>query len=323
MTVSPRYNVVALGELVIDLVPARDVDGQFCFAPKPGGAPGNVAVGVARLGARAAMLSKVGEEAFGRLMIETLQGYGVATEGVLTTREGNTSLAVVTLDAQGDRDFMFYRRGCAESTYTPAEVDEEMIRASAILHVGSLILGEPLSAASQRHAVAVARAAGVPVSVDVNLRASLWRDPADMRAAALEAAAAADILKVGEDELSFLTGVADLDGGIAALWHPGLRVMAVTLGPGGAVLATERHRATVGGFSVKVVDTVGCGDAFTASLLTDLAASQDGLGSVAGLELLARRACASGAITAMSAGAMEALPTAERRAAFLAERGGD
>ena len=126
-------------------------------------------------------------------------------------------------------------------------------------------------------------------------------------------------MKVSEDELSFLTGVADLDGGIAALWHRGLRAMAVTLGPGGAVLATERHRATVGGFSVKVVDTVGCGDAFTASLLTDLAASQEELGSVAGLERLARRACASGAITAMSAGAMEALPTAERRAAFLAD----
>jgi fructokinase len=318
MSASPRFDVVALGELVIDLVPARAADGQLCFAPKPGGAPGNVAVGVARLGGRAAMLSKVGEEAFGRLLIATLAGYGVVTEGVLSTREGSTSLAVVTVAPDGDRDFMFYRNGCAESSYTPAEVAVDIIRSSSILHVGSLILGQPVCAAAQRHAVRVAREAGVPVSVDVNLRASLWRDAADMRAAALEAAGVADILKVSDEELAFLTGTHELSDGIAKLWRPSLRVLAVTLGAAGALLATDGHRVTVPGFAVKVVDTVGCGDAFTASLLADLAVSQAGLGSAAGLVRLARRACAAGAITATAAGAMESLPTASRRDAFLA-----
>ncbi len=114
MTLSQRYDVVALGELVIDLVPARTAEGAPCFVPKPGGAPGNVAVGVARLGGRAAMLSKVGEEAFGRLLIDTLRGYGVATNGVLTTREGATSLAFVAVAPDGERDFMLYRHGCAD-----------------------------------------------------------------------------------------------------------------------------------------------------------------------------------------------------------------
>ena len=90
-----HYDVVAFGELVVDLVPARSAGGETCFAPKPGGAPGNVAVGVARLGGRSAMLSKLGDDAFGKLLIATLVHYGVATEGVLTTREGNTSLAIV------------------------------------------------------------------------------------------------------------------------------------------------------------------------------------------------------------------------------------
>ena len=170
MTPAPRHDVVAFGELVIDLVPARSADGQACFAAKPGGAPGNVAVGVSRLGGSAAMLSKVGEEAFGRLLIATLAGYGVATDGVLTTREGNTSLAVVTVAPDGDRDFMFYRNGCAESTYAPAEVDVGIIRGARILHVGSLVLGQPVSAAAQRHAVQTAQQAGAWVSVDVNLR---------------------------------------------------------------------------------------------------------------------------------------------------------
>ena len=116
---SLHYDVVAFGELVVDLVPARGATGEMFFAPKPGGAPGNVAVGVARLGGRSAMLIKVGDDAFGKLLIATLVHHGVATEGVLRTREGNTSLAVVTVAADGERDFTLYRKGCAESTFGP------------------------------------------------------------------------------------------------------------------------------------------------------------------------------------------------------------
>jgi fructokinase len=317
MTTLQRHDVVALGELVVDLVPALSAEGSRCFVPKPGGAPGNVAVGVTRLGGRAAMLSKVGEDAFGHLLIDTLRGYGVATDGVLTTRAGNTSLAFVTVDLDGDRDFMLYRNGCAESTYSPIEVDEDAIRRCRVLHVGSLILGQPVSAAAQRQAVRIAREAGALVSVDVNLRASLWTNQGAMHAAALEAIESANILKVSKDELDFLTGEPNPAHGIAKLWHPGLRVIAVTLGGEGAVLAMPQRQAAAHGFPVPVVDTVGCGDAFTASLLVDLAASQAPLGSVAGLEWLARRACAVGALAATASGAMEAMPTAERRDAFL------
>ena len=311
------YDVVALGELVIDLVPARSATGETCFAPKPGGAPGNVAVGVARLGGRSAMLSKVGDDAFGRLLIATLVRYGVATEGVLTTCEGNTSLAVVTVAADGERDFTLYRRGCAKSTFAAAEVATDIIRGSRILHVGSLLLGEPVCRAAQRHAVRTAHEAGVLVSVDVNLRPSLWRDQTEMRAVALEAAEQADILKVSEEELTVMTGVADIEEGLARLWRPRRRLIAVTLGARGALLATVEQRARSPGFAVAVVDTVGCGDAFAASLLADLAGSQADLEDRTRLGRLARRACAAGALAATAAGAMEGLPTAASRDAFL------
>ncbi len=114
-----RFDVAALGELVIDLIPTRGADGSACLAPKPGGAPGNVAVGVARLGGAAAMLSKVGDDAFGRLLVETLTANGVATESVLATREGNTSLAAVTVAPDGDREFLLYRKGSAELELCP------------------------------------------------------------------------------------------------------------------------------------------------------------------------------------------------------------
>jgi fructokinase len=315
---SLHYDVAAFGELVIDLVPARGATGEACFAPKPGGAPGNVAVGVAQIGGRSAMLSKVGDDAFGKLLIATLARYGVATEGVLTTREGNTSLAVVTVAADGERDFTLYRKGCAESTFTAAEVVTDIIRDSRILHVGSLLLGEPVCAAAQRHAVRTAREAGVLVSVDVNLRPSLWRDQQEMRAVALEAAEEADILKLSEDEMTIMTGVGDIEEGLVRLWRPRRRLIAVTLGARGALLATVERRARAPGFAVSVVDTVGCGDAFAASLLADLAGSQADLESATGLEQLARRACAAGALAATAAGAMEGLPTAARRDAFLA-----
>jgi len=288
------YDVAALGELVIDLVPTLDHEGRPCFSPKHGGAPGNVAVGVARLGGRAAMLSKVGDEAFGQLLLATLAANGVATAGVLTTREGLTSLAVVALKADGDRDFMLYRKGCAESTYAAEEFALDIVSAARILHVGSLLLGEPVCAAAQKQAVRHARENVCLVSADVNLRASLWKDPEDLRRAALEAAATADILKVSEEELSFLTGTRDPDAGIDKFWRPGLRLLAVTFGPEGAILATAERRVRAPGFAVDVVDTVGCGDAFATSLLADIAMARAELDTTAGLETLARSAFLAG-----------------------------
>ena len=136
-----------------------------------------------------------------------------------------------------------------------------------------------------------------------------------MRAVALAAAEGEDILKVSADELNLMTGAGDIEEGLARLWRPQRRITAVTFGPNGALLATAGARARAPGYAVTVVDTVGCGDAFTASLLADLATSQADLESPTGLDRLARRACA---LAATAAGAMEGLPTAARRDAFLA-----
>jgi len=312
-----RFDVAALGELVIDLIPTRAADGTACFAPKPGGAPGNVAVGVARLGGRAAMLSKVGDDAFGRILIETLASNGVATEGVLATGDGNTSLAAVTVAPDGEREFLLYRKGSADSTYAVGDVAADAIRSARILHVGSLWLGEPVSGAAQRHAVRIAREAGALVSADVNLRPSLWRSADRMRAVALEAAAEADILKVAAEELTLMADTEDVEEGVARLMSPPRRLLAVTFGAGGAMLASRDFQVRIPGLTVKVADTVGCGDAFMASLLLDVAGSAAGLASEEGLIQMGRRAVAAGAFAATVAGAMDALPTSAQRDALL------
>ena len=143
-----------------------------------------------------------------------------------------------------------------------------------------------------------------------------------MRRAALETVRAANILKVSDEELTFLTDCPDRAQAVRLLWHPGMRAVAVTLGPEGAELYTEMLQVAVPGFSVPVVDTVGCGDAFMACLLADLSRSHFDLGTEAALSGLARRAAAAGAIAAMGAGAMESLPSGERLTAFMAEHGG-
>jgi fructokinase len=314
---SSRIDVAALGELVVDLIPARAADGSACLAPKPGGAPGNVAVGVARLGVQAAMLSKVGDDAFGRLLIETLTANGVATEAVLTTQAGNTSMAVVTVAPDGEREFLIYRKGSADSTYAAEDVAADVIRSARILHVGSLWLGEPICGAAQRHAVRTAHEAGALVSADVNLRPSLWRSVDEMRAAALEAAMEADILKVSATELALMAGTADIEEGAGRLASPRRRLLAITFGSEGALLVSRDGRARIRGIEVKVIDTVGCGDAFMASLLADIAAQDADLASEEGLVSIGRRAVAAGAFAATAAGAMDGLPTPAQRDAFL------
>jgi fructokinase len=312
-----QIDIAALGELVVDLIPTQGADGSDCLAPKPGGAPGNVAVGVARLGGDAAMLSKVGDDAFGRLLIETLTANGVVTETILTTPEGNTSMAVVTVAPDGEREFLIYRKGSADSMYAAGDVAAGVIRSARILHVGSLWLGEPICGAAQRYAVQTAHEAGVLVSVDVNLRPSLWRLAEEMRAAALEAAEAADILKLSATELALMAGTADIEEGVARLTSSRRRLLAVTFGSEGALLISREGRARIPGIAVKVVDTVGCGDAFMASLLADIAAQHADFASEKALVSIGRRAVAAGAFAATAAGAMNALPTSAQRDAFL------
>jgi sugar/nucleoside kinase (ribokinase family) len=308
MTSATHYDVTAFGELVIDLVPIASERG-LAFAAKPGGAPGNVVAGIARLGLTSAMLSKLGGEAFGAAIIEALAGAGVETRTIVQAPGLNTTLAVVTLTAEGDRDFFFYREGAADTLYAPDELALDVVQASRILHVGSLSLATPVSAAAQRRAVQAARDAGALISADPNFRPAFWRDLRAMHAAGSEVVAAANIVKVSEEELQAISGLSEIRGAVRAVWHPGLMALAVTKGPGGAELFTGEHHVTISGFPVDVVDTVGSGDAFMASFLAGLIEAGMKAPDRSTLEVIGLRACAAGAVMATVAGALENMPT--------------
>lgn len=304
-----RIDLVAFGELVIDLIPAGQDGDEPLYAARPGGAPGNVAAGVARLGLRAAMLTKVGRDPFGDLAVRALAAAGVETGSIRRAGVETTALAVVALDDKGDRDFVLYRANCADASYAPDEVDIGLIRAARLLHVGSLSLATPVSAMAQQHAVTVAREAGLLISADPNLRPTVWADKAAMVAAGREAIARADIVKLSGEELAVLSGTRDPAEGVRRLWHPGLRLMAVTEGDRGATLHTADWAVGIGGFAVDVTDTVGCGDAFMASLLAGLLARDLDRLERNAVRDIGARASAAGAVLATRAGAMSRMPT--------------
>lgn len=315
--------VVCLGELLIDFVPdARGVSlaeaGGFMKAP--GGAPGNVAVGVRRLGVSSGFLGMVGDDAFGHCLRDTLARDGVDVSPLKLTTKAKTALAFVTLKADGDREFMFYRDPSADMLYTPDDVDEAAIKAADILHYGSIsLIDEPARSATLR-AIDIARANGVRVSCDPNLREALWPSLDAARDGLRLAISKASILKISDYEIEFLTGRKDLVAGGRELWHDGVELMAITKGPDGSILLTRTAEVEMPGFKVEAVDTTGAGDAFTAGLLTSLLAVDGKISDLAPdtLRDIAKRGNAAGALTATRKGGIPGLPTSVEVDAFLA-----
>lgn len=233
-----------------------------------------MAVGVARLGGRAGFIGKVGRDAFGDHLQKVMEENGVDTRGLLRDDEANTTLVFVALNEKAVPEFIFFRHGTADTRLDPAELPREVLAATQILHFSSVSLTVEPARSATLEAVRLARAAGAVISFDPNLRLSLWPDREIARGNILQAAARADIIKLNEEELVFLTGYPEMAAGIAALLSgiaPGPRLIAVTRGAAGAVLARQGLQVEIPALPVTAVDTTGAGDAFMAGMLTALA----------------------------------------------------
>jgi fructokinase len=312
------WDVACLGELFVDLTPHSKVDGQMLYAPSPGGAPGNVAVGLARLGRKVLMLARVGDEAFGRLLVAALQGHGVDVSGVVLAASEKTGLSVVTLAYDGERSFMFYHDKPADQHMAVADVHDDVLRRCRVLHVGVLPLSGVVSAAAQRKAMEVAASAGLVVSCDVNFRPNLWEDAADMLDAGRFLLSCSTIVKVSEEELAALCPSLEMTAAVASLWHERLQLFSVTRGAQGAVMYGRERRFICEGFRVEARDTTGAGDAYTSAIINgamdlDLVSATD-----VQLAALLRRACAAGALATTRKGAMDSQPTVQEIDALLA-----
>ncbi|CAD5192718.1 unnamed protein product [Musa acuminata subsp. malaccensis] len=313
--------VVSFGEMLIDFVPSEagvSLAEASSFLKAPGGAPANVAIAVARLGGRAAFVSKLGDDEFGHMLAAILREKGVSDAGVVFDAGARTALAFVTLRADGEREFMFYRNPSADMLLTAAELNVDLIRNGAIFHYGSIsLIAEPCRSAHLK-AMELAKESGALLSYDPNLRLPLWPSPEEARKQILSIWDKADIVKVSGAELEFLTGHDSVEDEVALrLWRPSLKLLLVTLGDKGCKYFTKDFRGIVGSFTVKQVDTTGAGDAFVGALLQGIIEDQSALQDEKKLRQVLRFANACGAITATKKGAIPSLPSASEVMEFL------
>lgn len=307
-------DITTLGELLIDLTQTgADENGCGMFTAFPGGAPANVAVAASRLGAKAAFIGKVGSDAFGKSLKETLEKNNVDTGGLYTSDGHPTTLAIVSVDESGEREFAFYRNPGADTQLTEDEaitaLKNEMPK---ILHVGSLSMTTSPSREACTAAVRYAKKNGALISYDPNYRAALWDSEelaADMMKALLPYA---DILKVSDDEMLMLTGTDNYEKGTEILSEYGISLVLVTLGSEGVYVRMGVNTAKVPGFTVEVADTNGAGDTFLGAMLAQIVSEEtEEDKGWAGLLKMVRYANKAASVTCSRSGAIPAMPTAE------------
>ena len=265
------YDVIALGELLIDFA-SKSVDaaGYPTMAANPGGAPGNFLAALNAYGKKTAFLGKVGDDAFGHLLLGTLNQAGIETKGVIVDPTVFTTLAFVTFDETGDRSFSFARKPGADTQLTWEEVDKSMIDDAKVFHFGTLSLtGEPARTTTQK-AVAYAKERGKLITCDPNLRKPLWATMEEAKEQILWSLQQADVVKISDDEVEFLWGCTPEEGADKLLNEYGVSLAMVTLGPKGCYLKTANAVCTAPGPKVSPIDTTGAGDIFGGSAVSRL-----------------------------------------------------
>ena len=264
-------DVVALGELLIDFA-ARSTDkkGYPTMVANPGGAPGNFLAALNAYGRKTAFLGKVGNDAFGHLLLGTLEEAGIETKGIVVDDSVFTTLAFVTFDENGDRSFSFARKPGADTQLTWEEIDKSLIDDARVFHFGTLSLtDEPVRTATQK-AVAYAREKGKLITCDPNLRKPLWPSEDAAREQMLWSIRQADVVKISDNEVEFLWNCTPEEGADKLLKEFGVSLAMVTLGPDGCLLKTKNASFLASCPKVHPIDTTGAGDIFGGSALSRL-----------------------------------------------------
>lgn len=307
------FDVTALGELLIDFTPHGISDnGNPLFERNPGGAPANVLAAVSRLGARAAFIGKVGNDQFGSFLTECLLENNIDVSGLGKSDRVKTTLAFVHLSETGDRSFSFYRDPGADLMLEPSDIPEDIIRQSSIFHFGSLSLTDEPARSATLKALSIARDNNVIISYDPNLRPPLWRSLSDAEREIRRGLEYADILKLSEEELYFITNEGDLEKGSRLLSDMGIGLIFVTLGPKGTFYRHGSDTGRLDTYDVRVVDTTGAGDAFLGGVLFRLRGKKrKDLAELCKTEIeqITDFANAVGALTTAKKGAIPAIPS--------------
>ena len=271
-------DLVTLGEALIDLPALQSgvsLADAVSFAKVPAGAPANVAVAGTKLGLSTAFVSKVGADAFGTCIVQTFAGLGVDTSRVIQDPAARTGLAFVSVQPDGDRDFLFYFDPARDLALHLSEIDLDWLETTRVFHYGSISLIAEPSRGTTLAAAAHLRTRGRAVcSYDPNLRPNLWLDTSAMREGVMLGFAVADIVKISAEELLFMFPETQSETESIRLLlgeYANLSLVTVTDGGVGSRGYTrEGGFAEAAGFAVRFVDGTGAGDAYMAGLLAFL-----------------------------------------------------
>lgn len=265
-----KYDVVAMGELLIDFtMNGKSEQGNPLFEANPGGAPCNVLAILKKYGKETGFIGKVGSDQFGQMLKGTLEEVGIDTAGLVMDTEYNTTLAFVHTASDGDRTFSFYRKPGADMMLAEGEINYEMIDNTKIFHFGTLSMTDNPAREATKAAVAYAKAHGKLISFDPNLRPPLWGNLEDAKEAMDYGFKIADIVKIADNEIEFMTGKSDMSEAIDAFTAKyDIKLLLVTLGKDGSVAIYNKERVFVPGFiQENTIETTGAGDTFGGSVL--------------------------------------------------------
>ena len=267
------FDITTVGEILIDLTQTGISDnGIPIYTANPGGAPANVAVAASKLGAKTAFIGKVGNDSFGRFLCDTLKKYNVSTDGVITDKSANTTLAVVSVNENGERSFSFYRKNSADTLLSENEITDLQMSNTHILHFGSVSLTDEPSITATISAVRRAKNLGATITYDPNYRESLWSSLDEAVEQMKKPLDLVDILKVSDEELPLISGKTDVEDGAKYLCDKyNIKLVLVTLGAKGAYYRFKDCAGIVDGVSVTVADTNGAGDTFFGAFLSRMA----------------------------------------------------
>jgi fructokinase len=307
-------SVICIGELLIDFfctdVGIDLVEGEN-FQKQAGGAPANVCATIAKLGGKALFSGKVGNDPFGHFLKHTLEESQVDTSMLVFDAHHPTTLAFVSLLANGERDFVFNRG--ADAFLREAEIDQGKLDEAAIFHFGSAtaLLSDPFQT-TYLNVMRRAREDGKFVSYDPNFRSDLWKNKvSDFIHLAKQGIAMADFVKVSEEELQLITGIHQLEEATRALHHLGAKIVTVTLGKDGAYLSDGKSGEMIPSINVRSIDSTGAGDAFVGATLYQLAKDNPKVvvADFSKLKEIVSLSNKVGALVCTKIGAMTAIPS--------------
>ncbi len=264
----------AIGEALIDFIPeekGKRLKDVVTFKRVAGGAPANVAASVAKLGGEARFLTQLGQDVFGDHILDVLDECGIDTDYILRTNAANTSLAFVSLVHDGNRDFMFYRRNCADLQFCAEDLKDEVLDDCAILHFCSVSLVESPMKDTHKQLIEKAIKRGLLISFDPNVRLSLWDDENKCQNTIREFLPYADIIKISDEELSFISGFDNIKDAREFFFKGRCQILIYTKGKDGVELFTRDNKyLSVDGYIVKTIDTTGAGDSFIGAFIFKL-----------------------------------------------------